>query len=98
MPREQINHPSLDQTEPARPFEGAAPAAKQWRDPAVHVRWERDYVQVVLEADPGYLHYCADHEEPGPPGRASVFSPVLTRSEVNRMINALRRARDRAYG
>jgi hypothetical protein len=102
MPREQINFPPLlEQTEdypaapPGRDGEG-------WRDSALHVGWQAGsdaigHVQVALESDLSYLRMALDSPNEAD-GRTSMYSPVLTRIEINRMIKMLRRARDAAYG
>ena len=87
MPREQINHPN-DSLE----TEGS------WRDPIVQVYWSAQstgsHVQLSLEVDPGYLQAIYDPDAL----TTTIYSPALSRSELNKMIKALRRARDSAYG
>ena len=103
MPREQINYPPLlEQNEEKQ----AAPPGREgerWRDSAVHVGWHADgeggngHVQMALESDLSYLRMAL--ESPNEPeGRTSMYSPVLNRAEINRLIKMLRRARDAAYG
>lgn len=82
MPREQINHPGNEVDE-----EGL-------RDPIVQVAWADKTVQIGFEADPGLFALAA---ESGALSTA-LYSPGLTRAETNRMIRALRRARDKAFG
>jgi len=92
MPREQINYPNLDQGLHPNMTEDTS-----WHDPAVHVGWtpNGEKVQVAFEADPNHLLAVADGDRDV---RRMVWSPVLSRDEVNRLIKTLRRARDAAYG
>lgn len=65
----------------------------------VQVGWARDgHVQLCLEADTKYFTYVTEHPDAPEVGRTTAYSPVLSRSEVNNLIRALRRARDQAYG
>jgi hypothetical protein len=96
MPREQINYPA-----PAVIVSGTGIAQ---RDPALHVSWasgdldgEHGHVQVAFEADPSYLRMAIDNPNEQA-DRTSMYTPVLTRSEINRLIRVLKRARDSAYG
>lgn len=105
MPRTQINYPiryeqltsESSETPPINNVLGGP-----WNDPTLHVNWhaEKDgggHVQVAFWADPAYLQFCAtDPNEDR--ATSSVWSPVLTRTEINRLIRALRQARDQAYG
>jgi hypothetical protein len=103
MPREQINYPPLlEQTNdnPAVP-----PGHKDgdvWRDSALHVGWHADvdgggHVQVALESDLSYLRMALDSPNETE-GRTSMYTPVLNRAELNKLIRTLKRARDAAYG
>lgn len=109
MPREQINYPDLT-VEPRRAIDGkdTPPVhGEAWRDPALHISWlaQHDenmepvagHVQVAFEADPAYFEMAAGNPNE-PPDRSTVYSPVLSRSEINRMIRALKRARDQVHG
>ncbi len=82
--------------------------------PSIHVRWGAgghdkltiSNVQIVLtkheqpawdewiKTDP----YAGPSAFPAPPVAEDVYSAVLSRSELNKMIKVLRRARDQAYG
>lgn len=57
-------------------------------------------VQVILSADPRHLHerikLFAETVNEG--AAAKIASPPLTRYELNKLIRALRTARDKAYG
>lgn len=86
--------------------------AETW--PTVYVRWgagghdklDISNVQIVLaehekplwkdwlETDP----WGQETAFPAPPVKREVYSAVLTRSEINKLIKVLRRARDQAYG
>lgn len=97
MPREQINYPGAQvQTDLATGKLETIAAA----EPALHVNWHpapAGHVQVAFEADPSYLKIALEspNEENG---RTSMYSPVLERAEINKLIRVLRRARDAAYG
>ena len=87
MPREQINWPRTD----------SAPDDQV----QAHVSWLRDsHVQIGLECTAGFLRALLfENGQPLPENKTvTVFTPVLNRSEINRTIRVLRRARDQAYG
>lgn len=96
MPREQINFPTP--TEMCSGGSGEPDVVESYTDPAVHVNWHNagndhaGHVQIALECDWSYLMKFPDEE------RSCRYSPVLTRSDVNKLIRVLRRARDQAYG
>ena len=108
MPKEKINHPQRGQLwgiewKPDND-EGDAPGA--WadgvptggEDAVVQVGWHRDsWVQVSIDAHPTYFRFAADHVD-GEDGRTAVYTPPLSRDEINKMIRALRRARDQVFG
>jgi hypothetical protein len=102
MPREQINHPQ----EPdivSDTGDKAVPepiGTKVMENPAVvHVGWNRaGWVQVSIEADQTYFRFVAENPDAQGDGRTTAYVPPLSRDEVNKMIRALRRARDQAYG
>lgn len=107
MPREQINYVILDQQAWTNQ-DGTYPQNNNvlggpWRDPALHVSWHAEdehstgHVQVAFEADPAYLKFGAEHPNEDRE-RSSVWSPVLTRADINKLIRTLKRARDQAYG
>lgn len=97
MPREQINYPPVlapTNEYPARP-DGAGPT---WIDPSVRVEWnaQAGYVQIAMEIERhqivGLLRDNTTDQ------LLSMYTPGLDRSEINKMIRVLRRARDAAYG
>lgn len=104
MPREQINFPDLS-AGPSAP-DGVPVHGEAWREPALHVSWMSmpdenmepvgGHVQVAFEADPSYFTGAA--KVPDSNGRARVYSIALSRTEINRMIRALKRARDQVHG
>jgi hypothetical protein len=98
MPREQINYPGAEmEMDPGTP--GSSKVIKV-ADPALHVSWHQapaGHVQVAFEADPSYLKIALESPNEDN-GRTSMYSPVLERVEINKLIRALRRARDQAYG
>jgi len=107
MPREQINFPESKQVLNAEKIQKVIDGELQifqksdsvtHTDPAVHVSWHNvgndhdGHVQIALECDRSYFEQFPDEE------RGCRFSPVLTRSDVNKLIRVLKRARDQAYG
>ena len=101
MPREQINFPVPTETHFGS-CDGKGNSEQRveiYTDPAVHVTWHNvgndhdGHVQVALECDLSYLAKNTPDED-----RRSLYSPVLSRSDVNKLIRVLRRARDQAYG
>lgn len=98
MPREQINYPDLSVSkEPSSPGAGVT-----YHESALHVSWHPDrngvgIVQIAVEADPNYLRMAVDSPNELD-GRTSVYTPVLERAELNKLIRVLKRARDQAYG
>jgi hypothetical protein len=111
MPREQINHPDFTNADFADSRKAHHPGLPNdtWVDSAMHVSWHPfsdqglGFVQVALEADRRYLKSVMAQDEVDANGlpvdpTPYVWTPVLTRSEINKLIRVLRRARDRAYG
>lgn len=97
MPREQINYPQ-PKTAMCDSPDGMGGHLETRTNPALHVCWMPDmHVQVAFEADPSYLHVALGAVNE-PDGRTSMYTDVLTRTEINRLIKMLRRARDAAYG
>lgn len=100
MPREQINFPEVQEIHSGS-CDGKGNSeqrVEKYTDPAVHVNWHSagtdhgGHVQVSLECDRSYFEKFPDEE------RGDRYSPVLTRSDVNKLIRILKRARDQAYG
>jgi len=52
----------------------------------------------MLEVPERYLKLALDSPNGDEPGTSQLWSPPLDRHEINRMIRALRTARDKAYG
>jgi hypothetical protein len=103
MPREQINFPQPVETQYGS-CDGKGNSEQHVEvntDPAVHVNWHNagndhgGHVQVSLECDRAYLASFTDVLDDD---RRNLYSPVLTRSDVNKLIRTLRKARDQAYG
>ena len=111
MPRDQINFPAEPVTVDAIPvirdgmteIAGAPESALSGvptYGPAVHISWlrgENGHVQVAMVTNPEYLQVAIDHPNEDI-GRTSIYSPPMTRDEINRMIRSLRRARDQVFG
>ncbi len=65
----------------------------------VQVGWNNaGWVQVSMEADKSYLQFAIDTPDGETSDRSTIYSPVLSRGEINKLIRTLRRARDAAYG
>ena len=108
MPKEQVNFPGpFVPRDPSKDGSTDDPIihGESWPEPTVHVRWlsaNRNidgHVQIAIEAPRDYLKMltegdgkCSFGDMPG------VYSPAMTRSELNRFILLLKRARDQAYG
>jgi hypothetical protein len=56
------------------------------------------HVQVALEVDISYAQFAVENPNGQREGRTLMFTPVLTRDELNKLIRTLRRARDKVYG
>lgn len=111
MPREQINYPNingviiLDGNElEYEEGAGVPEGGKVFPDPALHVNWQAsgaDYgnphVQLSLQMPAGFLRARAEglHESTVD---TWIYSPALTREELNKLIRTLRNARDKAFG
>lgn len=98
MPREQINFPKIRTENPGTPNE------RHVADDAIcaHVGWNKaGWVQVSLSLSCDRLSQIAKDYETGAhvsSTEAALFSDVLDRAELNKMIQTLRKARDQAYG
>lgn len=112
MPKERINNPPVvyagqDEGPIAwKPAEGAGSpgawveAAPQEirRDAVVTVGWHKDsWVQISLEGEPSYFRMAAEHPDISEE-RTSVYTPPLTRDDINKLIRVLRRAREQVFG
>lgn len=100
MPREQINYPRVKDQLVSHGIEGTPIPTSEpeaGHDAGfVHVGWNKaGWVQVSMWASAKYLQFAAGNLSDG---NGVIYSEVLTRAEVNKMIQALRRARDAAYG
>jgi len=96
MPREQINTVDLTAT--------PVGAATIQHEAGLHVSWHGGddghdgHVQVALEADVSYLTFAAETPNGETSDRTLLYTPVLSRAEINKLIRTLKRARDKAYG
>lgn len=99
MPREQINHPPM--LEPTKDNPAHPPGRTVWQDPILEINWHPDrdgsgHVQISLDMDVATL---VEHIEiSNGATRTAMYTPPLTRDEINKLIRTLRRARDQAYG
>lgn len=108
MPKEQVNFPQPVFTHHSCTFppDGECTCTPTWDSrPALFVRWNNyeddrtGVVQLSLEQYPSFTNeeYEAQRQWPPAPER-ELYSENLTRSELNKLIKFLRRARDQAYG
>ncbi|ASR79966.1 hypothetical protein SEA_ARCADIA_2 [Arthrobacter phage Arcadia] len=111
MPREQINYPNVaaciihsngDELE----YEQGSPVpegSEVFCDPALNVNWQTSsndldgHVQVSLTLPAGFLKARAKSLVEDVID-TSLYTPILTRQEINKLIRTLRIARDKAYG
>lgn len=108
MPKEKINHlteriywtPQPDEEGPgAWISDSGEPADTIVSDAQVQVGWHKDsYVQVSIEGHVSFFRYAAENPDGDASDRSTVYSPPLSRDEVNKMIRTLRRARDQVFG
>lgn len=105
MPKEQINY--VRDRQIAVTEDGHTPmpdgVVQVMTDPTIHVNWLNSpegggHVQVMLEAPVSYVKMALESPNGDEADTTQLWSPVLDRSEINRMIRALRNARDKAYG
>lgn len=74
------------------------PDAPITRDAELAVGWLKDsWIQLSIEGEPSYFRMAAESID-GEDGRTSVYTPPLSRDEVNKLIRSLRRARDQVFG
>jgi len=112
MPKEQINYVNLDPRSDNDPGgTGDVAVYVQWLPEQAEVVYfdgggvshssalEHDgWVQVGFEVDVAYAQRVADTPNGRNDRRTYVYSPVLHRRDVNKLIKTLKKARDRAYG
>lgn len=101
MPREQINFPAIQDVKNFDPT-GAPIHGEAWRDPVLLVSWQANpdhegHVQVALSNPQSYLKSAMGSAVTSDQD-IELFTPVLNRDQLNRLIRVLRRARDQAYG
>lgn len=112
MPREQINFPNVaavvidDRGNELEYTEGTTvpPGSHVYTDPALHVHWQptgqdfgTGHVQVSVQMEASYFKARAESLDESV-SHTSVFTPELSREEINKLIRVLRTARDKAYG
>lgn len=102
MPKEQINRPKPHEVISAsKAGDEYTETRETHTDPAVWVAWDRDretdagHVQLTVSCGYGYVKDLVAAEWGSD---VLVSSGGLSRSEVNKLIATLRRARDQAYG
>ena len=77
-----------------------APEEGKTAETGVSVGWSEGTVQIILHADPRHLEKRIElfAKTVGDGAATKVASPELSRAELNKLIRALRTARDKAYG
>ena len=112
MPKEKINFPrvgqpidwipQLGEDQPGAWAEGVpepVPTSVVSDDAQVQVGWHKDsYVQVSIEGHVSYFRFAAENPDGDTSERSTVYTPPLSREEINKMIRTLRRARDQVFG
>lgn len=106
MPKEQINFPRWRKMEHSLPGMASEQAATAERDDTLFVRWHdgtqvEGYVQLATVSYKPCAWADSDDAVVWPSSAlnpSETYSPVLSREDLNRLIKALRRARDQAYG
>jgi hypothetical protein len=110
MPREQINFPKDSLIinrfglEIEHELDVDVPdSSVVVNEPTLHVAWQNDnpdnegHVQVYIDLDVNHLkHKIAGLSDDVI--KSAIFTPSLSRQEINRLIRVLRTARDKAYG
>jgi hypothetical protein len=106
MPREQINFPStkmlmINDRGEEREIEPGAElpdGSKLVADPELSVSWMPDgHVQVSINMEAEFIKHLSTGMTEGATHNA-VYTPSLSRQEINKLIRVLRLARDKAYG
>ena len=111
MPREQINFPSVTSVMIHKgneleyePGSEVPEGAEVFADPALHVNWQPSgmdfggaHVQVSLQMPAGFLKARAAGIDADVID-TWIYTPVLDRHDINKLIRVLRTARDKAYG
>lgn len=85
---------------PGDSFANLPSDAKITEDTSLDVSWNRDaeWVQISIEMTPDKWAELAENASGDGIEHYSIYTDVLSRSEINKMIRTLRRARDAAYG
>lgn len=111
MPREQINYPNttgivIDNKGNEHVYIEGIPlpdGSIVFTDPSLNVNWQTQnpdipgHVQLSLSMESAYLKSLAHSLDPTVTHTA-IYTPVLSRKELNKLIRVLRVARDKAYG
>ena len=97
MPKTKINYPTA-QVEIA---DGSTPPDSGHNignGATVQVGWNKEaaWVQVGFEVNVGYARFAA--ESPTSPGRTTMWTPILTDDEIDKLIKALRKAKRQTSG
>lgn len=103
MPKEQITFAMREFAFPPDGGPAAPTDAKCNIDPTLHVNWRNStdgdgHVQIMLQAPLSYLKLAMDSPNGDEAETTQLWSPVLDRADINRMIRVLRHARDKSYG
>jgi len=95
MPRTQINFPALaGELSPVSEHPHAT-----GEDTTIHIGWDKgnQWVQVGMEVDIDYARFAIDNPNGQTERRTVMYTPVLSPAELDTMINALRKAKRKAY-
>lgn len=98
MPREQINYADLATPDKDAIILDDATVEVSWLAAPEDIPEAVGHVQVGLEVDVTYAAFVTKSPNGRSDRRTLLWSPVLTRAEINHMIRTLKRARDAAYG
>lgn len=107
MAREQIQYPRIERIELGGiDADGTSRSSVELREstaPVLHIGWHGDgqvegWVQVSLEVTRKWLDEMVQSYSDTDDQRIHLHSEVMTRPEINKAIQVLRRARDKAYG
>jgi len=93
-------YPGAQLSKALEPGEKAPVGSTITEDVSLDVSWNRDaeWVQVAIEMTPEKWKELSDIAQGDGIDHYSIYTDVLSRTEINKMIRTLRRARDAAYG
>lgn len=102
MPREQINYPVPVPVDFVKDGETVVDVVLKVPDSVTvaHIGWNKDgqWAQIGLQVDKAHLLELLAIYEPNPDGTVFLWSEVLDRTALNKLVRCSRKARDDAYG